>query len=145
MALTVKEKIETLEKGTKWITFTEPQKLFLLKMAETDDLLNSYRYAYPTTQHNGLIFAAQRLVQMVGIKEALAEIGWEQSRAAVSKKEALELLSKQLRKNDIAPLHLAKLLSVYAKMAGWDSKGGTPDEEVNMDKLITAIERKRRA
>jgi hypothetical protein len=63
----------------------------------------------------------------------------------VSRAEALQILSAQMRKPEIAPNVLIKLTNLCAKIAGWKSSAPLPEDEgTDLDKLVQAMERKRR-
>lgn len=64
----------------------------------------------------------------------------------VTKADALRLLSDQLRKRGVKSEEFIKVLSLYSKLQGWDKddEPRTPCEEVSLDKLVAAIEKKRR-
>lgn len=143
MALTTEEKIAKLQTFEHWLGFTEPQRKFLLAMAEGLKPHEAFIKAYPDTKAPSLVFATQQMMCRVGIKKALAFIEIEFRKPTVSRTEALELLSTHLRKID-DPDKLVKLLGVYAKIAGWGKEEKNLDEEVPMDKLVAAVEKKRR-
>ncbi len=63
----------------------------------------------------------------------------------VSKSEALELISAQLRRSDIENAPMVKLLALYSKLNGWDAEKPEHPEEVDMDKLVAAVEKKRKS
>lgn len=148
MAFTIEDKLEKLKAGKYWEEFTEQQRQFLIYMAESDfDLLDSYRKAYPHVKLQAATFSAYGMMQSISLKEALESIGYQkEKKETVSKKEALELMSRHLRKNTLDPETLVKLMGVYAKLAGWEKdKKDEPDQEISMDKLVTALEKKRKA
>ena len=62
----------------------------------------------------------------------------------VTKSEALRLISTHLRKKDLEVGQLIKLVALQAKIAGWD-KSKEPTNEANIDKLVAAVERRRKA
>jgi hypothetical protein len=66
-----------------------------------------------------------------------------------TKEEALEILSAQLRKPDLEPNVAAKLMLTYGRIAGWGIRPRQKDvvdsEPDTMDKLVTEIEKKRKA
>jgi hypothetical protein len=64
----------------------------------------------------------------------------------VSKQEALELISAQLRKPDLNPSQFAKLLKLQSQLSGWKpTQQPDPDGEPSIDQLVAAVEKKRRA
>lgn len=147
MAFTVEEKLEKLKIGQYWEEFTDAQRNFLIYMAESDfDLLGSYRRAYPHVKANASTFSAYGMMQSLAVKKALETIGYQrEKKEVVSKREAMELLSHHMRKSQIEPETLVKLMGVYAKMAGWEKKEDTdPSADVSIDQLVTALEKKRK-
>lgn len=63
----------------------------------------------------------------------------------LSKQEALELLSAQLRRSDIESEPFLKIMQLYSKIAGWDKEPTPkPKPEPSLDELVTAIERERK-
>lgn len=145
MALTVEEKISKLEAHDNWLRFTEPQRGFLVALAEGLKPTDAYRKAYPDTKDANLVFATQQMLCRVGVKKILAEIEMDLRKPVVSRTEAQELVSYHLRKQNIEPEMLVKLLGVYAKLSGWDKqKEQEPDAEVDINRLVSAIEKKRK-
>jgi hypothetical protein len=67
-------------------------------------------------------------------------------KAIVSKREALRLITAHIRRPDIRPAQLIKLLTLQAKLSGWLKRGkGTEDEpETTIEQRVIALERKRR-
>jgi hypothetical protein len=64
---------------------------------------------------------------------------------AISKEEALELLSTAIRNPKIETGTLIKLVSLYSKMEGWEkAEPAQPEEAIDMAKLIAAVEKKRK-
>lgn len=61
----------------------------------------------------------------------------------ITKREAQELLSAQLRNPHLDSELFVKVLSLYSKIAGWDKE---PDSapETNLDELVVQVERKRK-
>lgn len=148
MALTVEEKIDKLKNGQYWDEFTDAQRNFLLNMAASDfALLDSYRKAYPNVKASASTFSAYGMIQSLAVKAALESIGYQrEKKEVVSKKEAQELMSYHMRKTGLEPETLVKLMGVYAKLAGWEKEKETdPGEEMSMDKLVAAVEKKRKA
>lgn len=144
MALTVEEKLARLKDYEGWPTFTDSQKVFLAAMAEGLPAAEAFKRAYPETKTGGLIFATQQMMCRVGIKKALSIIEIETNKAAVSRKEALDILSARLRKCDEDET-LVKLLGLYSKLSGWDKpKDPEPTEDVSLDQLVAAMEKKRK-
>ena len=64
-------------------------------------------------------------------------------KSIVSKNEAMELLSKQMRRPEIDDATLVKLVTLYSKLNRWGEEP-TPSTEPDMDALVAALERKRR-
>jgi hypothetical protein len=62
----------------------------------------------------------------------------------VTKAEAMQIISRHLRKKDLDVGQLIKLVALQAKIAGWSNEK-EPTDETNLDKLITEIERRRKA
>lgn len=144
MAFTYEESIAKLRQFEGWLTFTDPQRVFLDGVAKGLQPIEAMKVAYP--DNKGIVVATKSMLSRVGIQQALDLIGVEYSHANVSKEEALKLLSKHLRKPAIDSAELVKLLSVYSKLSGWDKEDDPKDPEgtVNLDKLVAAIEKKRR-
>ena len=69
-----------------------------------------------------------------------------QNEPLITKREALRLLSVQLRKPRIDGAEFCKVLALYSKLSGWDEEDSPNpgDEEVNLDKLVAAMEKKRK-
>ena len=61
----------------------------------------------------------------------------------ITKAEALELLSKQLRNPGLEVNQLIKIVNLQAKIAGWD-KEDKPTEETNVNTLVREFERKQK-
>lgn len=143
MALTIEEKLEKLKAYKDWNKFTPPQQKFLQNMAQGMLSEDAYSDAYPDTRQVALLPQTAQMLSRAGIRKALDSIGIDVSKPLVSQKEAMELLSKHLRKAD-DPSVLVKLLSTYAKIAGWDKKTDKDDEPPSLDKLVAAVEKKRK-
>ena len=62
----------------------------------------------------------------------------------LTKDEALQLLSKQLRNPNIEPLLFVKVLTLYSTIAGWNKEKEPTPSEPNLDELVTRIEKERR-
>lgn len=144
MALTIEEKLAKLQEFDGWLSFTPPQQAFLNNMAEGLKPTEAFMKAYPDTKAKSMIFATQQMMCRVGVKRALASIEIDVRKPLVSRQEAMELLSIHLRKIE-DPDKLVKVLNTYAKIAGW-GKDETDEQEdtVPMDKLVAAVEKKRR-
>jgi hypothetical protein len=64
----------------------------------------------------------------------------------VSKEEALELISDQLRRPEIEDASMVKLMTLYSKLSGWENvEPSQPEETVDMKKLIAAVEKRRKS
>jgi hypothetical protein len=146
MALTVEEKLSGLEQLQYWPEYTEQQRVFLQEMARNDNnLVGAYKIAYPHVKLKAVIFSAHGLIQTIAMKDALEFLGYKkEKKEIVSKKEALELLSQHLRRTALEPETLVKLLGVYSKLSGWEKKDEEPDEAMSLDKLVAAVEQKRK-
>lgn len=141
MALTYEEKIAKLKEFEGWLTFTDSQRVFLDGMAKGLKPVEAMKIAYPA--NNGIVVATKHMLTRVGIKQALSIIGEDYDTPLVSKSEALKLLSRHLRKSyDSA--EVVKLLSLYSKLSGWDKEEEAESEEVSLDKLVAAVEKKRK-
>jgi hypothetical protein len=66
---------------------------------------------------------------------------------AMTKREVLELLSKQLRRDYIEPESFLKVMDAYAKLQGWDkTKNPSPtNSDLTVDELVAQVEKKRKA
>lgn len=146
MVLTVEDKIAKLKEFESWEEFTEQQRAFLIAMAESDNnLFASYKKAYPNVKVSAISFSAHGMIQTLSIKSCLDLIGYKKEKKdIVSKKEALELLSAHLRRNSIESDMLVKLIGMYSKLAGWEEDKEKPEEGLSLDKLVTALEKKRK-
>lgn len=148
MVLTVEEKLNKLKEYEGWLDFTDQQRDFLVAMAESDNnLFASYKKAYPHVKAASVSFSVHGMIQTLSIKSCLELLGYrKEKKEIVSKKEAMELLSQHLRRTSVEPDMLVKLLAMYSKLAGWEEdKGKNPDEGMSLDKLVTALEKKRKA
>lgn len=143
MALTYEEKIAKLREYEGWFDFTDSQRVFLDGMAQGLNPTNSYKRAYPDTRGTAVAVALGAMMTRVGIRKALSIIGIEKKQTPFSKKEAMGLLTTHLRKTD-DPAVLVKLLAIYSKFAEWEADAEAPDETVDMNKLVEAVEKKRR-
>lgn len=143
MALTYEEKIAKLREYEGWFDFTDSQRVFLDGMAKGLNPTASYKVAYPDTRATAVAVALGAMMTRVGIRKALSIIGIDNKTPSFSKKEAMELLTRHLRKTD-DPAVLVKLLSIYSKFAGWEEEAEDPGETVDMNKLVEAVEKKRR-
>lgn len=144
MALTIEEKLAKLQEFDGWLSFTPPQQAFLNNMAEGLKPTEAFMKAYPDTKAKSMIFATQQMMCRVGVKRALASIEIDVRKPLVSRQEAMELLSIHLRKIE-DPDKLVKVLNTYAKIAGWGKEETDEQEDtVPMDKLVAAVEKKRR-
>jgi hypothetical protein len=146
MALSVEEKLTALEQSPYWSEFTEQQRAFLMEMARNDNnIFGAYKFAYPHVKTNAVSFSAHGLIQTVAMRDALDILGYKkEKKEIVTKKEAQELLSQHLRRNALEPETLVKLLGVYSKLAGWEKEAKEPDESMSLDKLVAAVEQKRK-
>jgi hypothetical protein len=64
----------------------------------------------------------------------------------VSKEEALELISNQLRRPEIEDAAMVKLMALYSKLQGWEkAEPAQPEEAVDMAQLVAAVEHKRKS
>ena len=63
----------------------------------------------------------------------------------VTKQEALELLSAQLRKPNLDSDLMVKVMGTYAKLQGWGKEPDEPQAEPDLDELILQLEKKRKA
>ena len=61
----------------------------------------------------------------------------------ISKNEAMELLSTQMRRPEIDDATLVKLVTLYSKLNRWGEQP-TPSTEPDMNALVAALERNRR-
>ena len=62
----------------------------------------------------------------------------------VTKAEALHMLAKHMRNPNLTANELLKLINLQSKICGWNNEEEASDE-TNMDKLVTDIERRRKA
>ncbi len=143
MALTYEEKIAKLKEFEGWLTFTDSQRVFLEGMARDMKPVEAMKRAYP--DNKGIVVATKHMLARVGIQQALDLIQVKYATANVSKNEALKLLSRHLRRTNDSS-ELVKLLGLYSKLTGWDKEEeDPPGEEMSLDKLVTAVERRRKA
>lgn len=136
------QNIEKLKALPFWGAFTEPQQVFLNNAAMGAPLEEAYLTAYPNTSQKTLLPSLGITLSKVRIKKALEAIGINNTNPIVSKQEAMELLSKHLRKTE-DPTVVVKLLGTYSKIAGWDVEPDA-DDEIPLDKLVAAVEKKRK-
>jgi hypothetical protein len=68
----------------------------------------------------------------------------KQPTTLVTKEEALELLSKQMRKANLASNVFARLANTYAKLAGWKPTSQDEPKEASLDQQVLAAEKKRK-
>ena|SRR5579871_5132614 len=64
--------------------------------------------------------------------------------AIYTKEECLQLLSKQLRREDLEPLQHLKIMNIYAKLRGWFDGAQDPSPQKNVAEMVEELERKRR-
>jgi hypothetical protein len=63
----------------------------------------------------------------------------------LSRDEALELLSAQIRKKGVDDGTLIKLIALYSKLSDWETEQEpVADEEPNIEQLIQAMEKQKR-
>lgn len=139
---TYEEKLAKLKQQENWLSFTDSQRVFLDGVAQGMKPVEAMKRAYP--DNNGIVVATKHMLSRVGIQQALTILGVEYTHANVSKAEALKLLSRRLRKPTIEDSDLKGLLLIYSKLSGWDKEEEDPEEEVSLDKLVAAVEKKRK-
>jgi hypothetical protein len=147
MALNEQEKQERLAKlkeHANWWSFTDSVRVFLAGMAEGLDFLQAAKRAYPDCKNH--VVMTKSLLARVGIQSALESIGLDTNRANISKAEALKHLSRFMR-NAKDATEYCKLLAQYSKLQGWSKDDDDPEDkpEVNLNDLVAAIEKKRKA
>lgn len=140
--LTTEEKIVKLRQHDNWWAFTNPQRAFLTYVAEGLTVIEAAKKAYPDCKSH--VVMTKSLLARVGIQSALESIGLGTARPNISKSEALKQLSRFMR-NAKDATEYCKLLSLYSKLSGWDEEEEEPGEEVSLDKLVAAMEKKRKA
>ena len=62
----------------------------------------------------------------------------------LTRQEALELLSAQLRRSDIKSDELLKVITLYSKICGWFDEPAPSKPEPTLEELIIEAEKKRR-
>jgi len=151
MALTVEEKLNRLNNIEDWELYPPEQKSFLTSVANNIDPEVAYARANPdkpTSGRGSARFHAGRLMQYKSIKKALDVIQYVKPEPTYTKREALEDITYRLRKQGLEDETYIKLLSILAKMNGWDKpKPEKPTEEEKKDDINQAVvdlERRRR-
>jgi hypothetical protein len=142
MVATYEENIAKLKQQDNWWSFTDSQRVFLDGVAKGLKPLDAIKQAYPDCKN--AVTLTKHMLERVGIQRALDTIGIDVRKANLSKADALQMLTRRLHKAGTDDATFAKLLSLYAKLAGWDKEEDDPSEEVSLDKLIVAMEKKRK-
>lgn len=146
MELTVEEKIDHLKNYQHWMAFSTQQQNFLLFVAQGQKATDAYLKAYPDRNPKSTSFQLIAMMKQHRMRAALKLLGYEsEDTDIVGRKEALLLMSRALRNRSLDPEMLVKIMNVYAKMRGWDKEEkAPPDDAVSMDKLVAAVEKKRK-
>lgn len=145
MELTYEEKLEKLKAYSQWNTLSANQKNFLVFVAEGVEPFKAYTEAYPERSKASQEHQFTLLMKNWRIKGALATIGYELLDDIANRKEILQLLTDHLRKRNIETETFLKVANTIAKMRGYiGEEEQKPKEEVSVDSVVAAIERKRR-
>lgn len=151
MALTVEEKLARLYSMDDWEIYSPEDKGFLEGLANDLGPTNSLRKVrpdLPLTGRGSAPFHASRLMGYKRIQLALDAIQYEPPKPTYDRKEALQEITYRLRKQGIEDETYIKLLSLYAKMNGWDKPKDPPkspaEKEEDVNQAVVDAERKRR-
>lgn len=146
MVLTVEEKLDKLHAYQHWLAFSTQQQNFLIFVAEGTPPPEAYMKAYPDRNPKSTSFQLIAMMKQHRMREALKLLGYDsEDNDIVSRKEALLLMSRSLRKTTIEPETMIKIMNVYARIRGWDKEDAKPSNpELDMDKLVAAMEKKRK-
>lgn len=140
--MALEDKIVTLRQHDNWWSFTDPQRKWLVAMAEGLDPLEATNKAYPDNKNP--VVLTKSMLARVGIQSALESIGINKNRPNVTKEEALKYLSRFMR-NAENGTEYAKLLALYGKLSGWDGdEDPTNPADPSLDELVAAMEKKRK-
>lgn len=139
--MTLEEKTTLLRQHDNWWSFTEPQRKWLMAMAEGLDPLEATNRAYPDCK--GPVVMTKSMLARVGIQSALESIGINKNRPNVTKEEALKFLSRFMRLASDGTEY-CKLLALYSKLSGWDGDEKNPEAGPSLDELVAAMEKKRK-
>lgn len=137
------DKIVMLRQHDNWWSFTDPQRKWLVAMAEGCDPLEATTKAYPDCKNP--VPMTKSMLSRVGIQSALESIGINKNRPNVTKEEALKFLSRFMRLASDGTEY-CKLLALYGKLSGWngDEDPKNPEAETSLDELVAAMEKKRK-
>jgi hypothetical protein len=147
MVLTVEEKLARLERMEDWELYTPEQKTFLTCIANNIDPIEAMHQAKPELPLSGrgsTAFHAGRWMMHKTIEKALIVIQYERPEPVYTKREALQGVTYRLRKQGLEDETFIKLLTIYARMNGWDKpKSGKEEEEKEVSPLeaVLAAER----
>ena len=146
MVLTVEEKLTRLRSMEDWELYPPEQKAFLTGIANNIDPEVSYHQAFPAKERPR--FHAGRLMQYKTIKKALEVIRYEKPEPVYTQREALEDITFRIRKNNLEDETYIKLLTLLAKMNGWDKPKEPPkspeEKQEDVNQTVVELEKKRR-
>lgn len=145
MALTVEEKLNRLSNMEDWEIYPPEHKAFLTSVANNIEPAVAFVRAYPTSKKNPG-FGAGGFLLRTNIRKALDVIQYVKPVPVYTKREALEDITQRIRKQGVEDETYIKLLSLLAKMSGWDKpkKEEEKEEEKSPLELVLDEERKRR-
>lgn len=67
-----------------------------------------------------------------------------QQQTPITREEALQLLSAQLRKPGLDDAQFVRVMSLYAKIANWKKQEAEAQPEPTLDELVRQVEQKRK-
>jgi len=146
MALTVEEKLARLKSLPDWDILRPEKKEFLISVANGVDENVAFARAKPDKAKNPR-HGASLWSRTLEIKRAFEAMEYKKPESVYTKREAVEDITWRLRKQGLEDETYIKLLSLLAKMNGWDKpKPEKPEEEEEKTplELVLEAERKRR-
>lgn len=151
MVLTVEEKLARLEKWEDWEVCSPEQKAFLIGIANNLGPDVAYSRAFPNVPASGrgsIAFHASRLLQYKRVKAGLDVIQYVKPEPVYTQREALEDITFRIRKNNLEDETYIKLLTLLAKMNGWDKPKEPPkspeEKQEDVNQTVVELEKKRR-
>jgi len=151
MALTVEEKLKRLHDWSEWEIYSPEDKGFLEGIANNLDpaaALRKVKPELPLTGRGSAPFHASRLMGYKRIQAGLEVIQYVAPKPTYDRREALEEITYRLRKQGLDDETYIKLISIYAKMNGWDKPKDLPptpeEKEEDVNQAVVDAERKRR-
>jgi hypothetical protein len=136
-----KMSLKEMKQHPMWHPLTDKQKLFIETYISTNgDRAAACNKAYDINPKYAEDYAA-RLLRQASINGILAMYyGCPILTGKVTRKEFIELLSRQLRDPRIGPTVFAKLGELYSVISGWSGKTKAGDEFVN--DVVKQLEKK---